>query len=104
MPKDKFFPEMITTLLEADIPIGGVHSHLLQGEKQQFIFMRFEKDVEVPEHLHEAQWGVVLDGKIEVTSDGKEYTCTKRGTTFVPRNVTHRAIIRRGYKDLTLFD
>ncbi|MFX0198817.1 MAG: cupin domain-containing protein [Candidatus Hodarchaeota archaeon] len=104
MPKDNFFPEIIRNLPEADIPIEGVQSHLFQGEKQQFIFMSFEKDVEVPEHSHEAQWGVILDGKIELTIEGKEYTFTKGDTYFIPRNVTHSAKIWRGYKDLTLFN
>lgn len=104
MPKDNFFPEIITTLLEADIPIKGVHSHLFQGENQQFVFMSFEKDVEVPEHSHEAQWGVVLDGEIELTIDGKKYTFTKGDTYFIPKDVVHRARIRKGSKDLTLFN
>ncbi|MFQ5820661.1 MAG: cupin domain-containing protein [Candidatus Heimdallarchaeota archaeon] len=104
MPKENFFPEIITYLPEADIPIVGVQSHLFQGETQQFVFMSFEKDVEVPEHSHEAQWGVVLEGEIELTIDGKKYTLTKGDTYFIPKNVKHRAIIRRGYKDLTLFN
>ena len=104
MPKENFFPEIITNLPEADIPIAGVHSHLFQGETQQFVFMSFEKDVEVPEHSHEAQWGVVLEGEIELTIDGKKYTLTKGDTYFIPKDVKHSARIRRGYKDLTLFN
>lgn len=104
MPKENFFPEIITNLPEADIPITGVHSHLFQGKTQQFVFMSFEKDVEVPEHSHEAQWGVVLEGEIELTIDGKKYTLTKGDTYFIPKDIKHRAIIRRGYKDLTLFN
>ena len=65
MPKENFFPEIITNLPEADIPIEGLHSYLFQGENQQIVFMSFENDVQVPEHSHEAQWGVVLDGEIE---------------------------------------
>ena len=40
---DKFFPEIITTLPNADIPIQGLGSHLFQGEDQQILFM--EKEV-----------------------------------------------------------
>ena len=58
MSKENFFPEIITNLPEADIPIEGLHSHLFQGEKQQFIFMSFENDVEILKHSHEAQWGI----------------------------------------------
>ena len=104
MPKEYFFPEIITNLPEADIPIEGVNSHLFQGKKQQFVFMSFEKDVEVPEHSHEAQWGIVLDGEIELTIESKKFTFTKGDTYFIPNDVAHSARIRRGYKDLTLFN
>jgi len=104
MPKKRFFPEIVTNLPEADIPIEGVHSHLFQGESQQFIFMSFENDAEFPEHSHEGQWGVVLDGEIELTIDGEKYTFKKGDTYFIPKDVRHSARIRRGYKDLTLFD
>lgn len=104
MSKENFFPELITNLPKADIPIEGVHSHLFQGENQQFVFMSFENDVEIPEHSHEAQWGVVLDGEIELIIDGKKYTFTKGDTYIVPKDVKHSARIRKGYKDLTLFN
>ena len=104
MPKDNFFPEIITNLPEADIPIEGLCSYLFQGESQQFVFMSFEKDVEVPEHSHAAQWGVVLDGEIELTMEGKKYVLTKGDTYFIPNDAKHSARVKRGYKDLTLFN
>lgn len=104
MPKENFFPEIITKLPEAHIPIEGVHSHLFQGEHQQFVFMSFENDAEVPEHSHEAQWGVILSGEIELTVDGKRSTFKKGDIYFIPKGVKHSARIRRGYRDLTLFD
>jgi quercetin dioxygenase-like cupin family protein len=104
MPKENFFPEIITKLPEADIPIEGVNSHLFQGQNQQFVFMSFEKDAEVPEHSHEGQWAVILDGEIELTIDGKKYTFKKGDTYYIPKGVKHSARIKKGYKDLTLFD
>ena len=104
MPKENFFPEMITKLPEADIPIDGVHSHLFQCKDQQFIFMSFDRDVQVPEHSHEGQWAVVLDGEIELTIDGKKSTFKRGDTYFIPKGVKHGARIKKGYKDLTLFD
>jgi quercetin dioxygenase-like cupin family protein len=104
MPEDNFFPEMITKLPEADIPIEGVTSHLFQGQDQQFIFMSFDKDVQVPEHSHEGQWAVVLDGEIELTIDGKKSTFKRGDTYFIPKGIKHGARIKKGYKDLTLFD
>ncbi len=104
MLKENFFPEIITNIPEADIPIEGLHSHLFQGKNQQFVFMSFENDVEVPEHSHKAQWGVVLDGEIELIIDGKKFTFTKGDTYFIPKDVKHSAKISKGYKDLTLFN
>jgi quercetin dioxygenase-like cupin family protein len=104
MSKENFFPEIITKLPEADIPIEGVHSHLFQGQNQQFVFMSFEKDAEAPEHSHEGQWAVILDGEIELTIGGKKFIFKKGDTYYIPKGVKHSARIRRGYKDLTLFD
>jgi quercetin dioxygenase-like cupin family protein len=102
--KGDFFPDMITNLPEADIPIEGLHSYLLQGQNQQLVFMSFENDVEVPEHCHEAQWGVVLDGETELTIDGKTNNLTKGETYYIAKDVKHSARIKKGYKDLTLFN
>lgn len=104
MGKDSFFPDIVTNLPTADIPLEGLRAYLLQGENQQIIFMAFDNDVQVPEHLHEAQWGAVLDGEIHLTIDGKESRLGKGDTYFIPGGVRHSAIIKSGYKDLTLFD
>jgi quercetin dioxygenase-like cupin family protein len=104
MKEDKFFPKIITKLPEADIPFKGVQTYLLQGSNQQIIFMSFDTDVEVPAHSHEAQWGAVLDGEIELTIADKKYSYIKGDTYFIPKDVKHSAKIRKGYKDLTLFD
>lgn len=97
-------PDIITNLPQADIPIEGVKSHLAQSGDQQFVFMTFEKDVEVPDHFHEAQWCVVLEGEIELTIDGKKNVFKKGDTYFIPKNVKHSAKIKKGYSDLNLFN
>jgi len=104
MQQESFFPEIITRLPEADIPIEGVKSYLLQGEGQQIIFMSFDEDVEVPEHSHEGQWAVVMDGEIKLTTGDKTRTYRRGDTYFIPKGVKHGARIKKGYKDLTLFD
>lgn len=101
---ETFFPDIIRDLPEADIPVEGLHSHLSQGADQQFVFMSFENDAEIPEHSHAAQWGVVLDGEIDLWIDGKRRVLKKGDTYFIPKGVAHSAKIRKGYKDLTLFD
>jgi quercetin dioxygenase-like cupin family protein len=104
MPSQDFFPAIITNLPEADIPVEGLHAYLLQSENQQVVFMSFEKDAEIAEHSHEAQWGAILDGEIELTIGGTPHKFTRGDTYFIPKEVKHSAKIRKGYKDLTLFN
>jgi hypothetical protein len=35
--------------------------------------MKFEKEVVLEEHSHDSQWGVILEGKIDLVKDGKKY-------------------------------
>lgn len=104
MLKKDFFPDIITNPPKADIPIEGLNAYLFQGENQQIVFICFEKDAEIQEHSHEAQWGVILDGESELTIDGRKYLFKKGDTYFIPKGVKHSAKIKRGYKDITLFN
>ncbi len=103
MLSERFFPDIVTDLPQPDIPFDGLTSFLLQCTDHQVVIMSFEKDAQVAEHRHEAQWGVVLDGKIELTIDGKNHVYEKGDTYFIPKNAPHSARIGAGYKDLTLF-
>lgn len=98
------FPKIILNLPKADIPIRGLSSYLFQGKEQQILFMEFENDAEVPEHSHEAQWGAVLAGEIELTIDGRKEIFKRGDTYFIPPGVKHSAVIKAGYKDITLFN
>jgi hypothetical protein len=55
MQSKGFFPDIITNLPKADIPVEGLTLYLLQCANHQIILMSFERDVEIPERLHEAQ-------------------------------------------------
>jgi quercetin dioxygenase-like cupin family protein len=41
--------------------------------------MEFEKDTEVPPHSHNAQWGIVLEGEMEIIISGKLHHLKKGG-------------------------
>jgi len=98
------FPKPILSLPEADVPLEGVKAYLAQGNNFQIIFMEFEKDVSVPEHSHEDQWGIILEGKIDLDIDGKLKTYSKGDRYFIPKGVKHSAMIYAGYRDLTFFN
>ena len=71
------FPQPILNLPEADLPFKGATAYLSQGKNHQVLFMKFDEDVELPAHSHNAQWGVVLEGQIELTINGIENLFTK---------------------------
>lgn len=98
------FPEPILNLPEADIPLKGIKAYLSQGDNHQIIFMEFSEDVELPEHAHEGQWGIVLEGKIELTINGIRHTFAKGDRYYIPEGVKHSGKIYAGYADITYFD
>jgi len=98
------FPEPILNLPEANIPIKGLKAYLSQAENHQIIFMEFSEDVDLPEHSHEAQWGIVLEGKIEMEIGGVRKIYEKGDRYFIPKNVKHSGKIFAGYTDITYFD
>ena len=97
------FPEPIINLPQADIPIEGLQAFLSQGDTHQILFMQFEKDVELPEHAHESQWGVVLEGRIELVIGGVPQAFEKGDRYYIPAGVPHSGKIHAGYADITFF-
>jgi mannose-6-phosphate isomerase-like protein (cupin superfamily) len=86
------YPEVITCLPEADLPFAGVKAWILQADTRQLIFFEFEADADVPEHSHGyAQWGMVIDGKMELTINGKPRICEKGDEYVIPAGAKHFA-------------
>ena len=98
------FPEPISGLPEADIPVEGVKAYLSQGEDNQIIFMEFSKDVDIPEHSHESQWEVVVKGKVDLDVDGIKKTYRQGDTFFIPKGVKHSGRVYAGYASVVYFN
>ena len=98
------FPEPIIKLPKADIPIEGVKAYLSQGKNEQIIFMEFEKDAELPEHSHESQWEVVLEGKVDLVVLDRKQTFCKGERFFIPKGAKHSAKIYSGYTSIAFFN
>lgn len=84
------FPKVITDLPEADVPFKGVKAWILQGDRHQLIFFEFESSAEVPEHSHDyPQWGMMVEGKMELTIDGKPRIIEKGDEYVIPARAKH---------------
>jgi len=98
------FPEPVTQLPLADIPLDGCRAYLSQSNGHQILFMEFEKDVQLPDHAHASQLGIVLEGRIDMTVDGETHTYGKGDRYYIPAGVKHSGKIYAGYADITFFD
>jgi quercetin dioxygenase-like cupin family protein len=98
------FPEPITSLTEADIPLRGVRAYLSQADNHQIVFMEFAEDTLVPEHSHGSQWEIVLEGRVELSVDGVKRIYSKGDRFFIPEGVKHSAYVFAGYAAFAFFD
>ena len=100
---NSIFPEPITNLPEANIPLAGAIAYLSQADTHQILFMQFSEDVILPEHAHESQWGIVLEGQIELRINGETSLYQKGDRYYIPAGVAHSGRIFAGYADITFF-
>ncbi len=100
----KVFPDPVMNLPQADIPLKGISAYLSQADSHQIIFMEFDEDVELQEHSHESQWGVVLEGRIDLVIGGVKRSYAKGDRYFIPQGILHSGRIYAGYADMTFFN
>ncbi len=98
------FPRVFQRLPEAEVPFQSVQTRLLQGPTASAMFLEALRDTTVPEHRHGDQWGIVVDGEVQMTIDGKPRTFRKGDEYFLPAGTPHAAIIKAGARVIDLFD
>lgn len=101
--KTSEFPAFVRSLPEADLPFGGLRGWLLQTQQGQVLFNESDVELTVPEHAHGSQWGVVLDGKIDLTVGDRTKTYARGDTYFIPAQTSHFARIYPGYRAVDYF-
>jgi quercetin dioxygenase-like cupin family protein len=88
---DEGWPELITGLPEADIPLEGVRGWISQAEQNQVVFFDIEPIGAVPPHSHGAQWGIMVSGEMELTIGGETRRYRAGDSYFIPEGVVHGA-------------
>jgi len=98
------FPKVITDLPEADIAVKGVKGWISQGENHQIVFLEIEPRTEMPEHSHNSpQWGVVVEGKMELTIGNKAMIYEKSDEYFIPAHTKHSARFLSKFRSIDFF-
>jgi quercetin dioxygenase-like cupin family protein len=93
--QNKHYPEIITRLPEADIGFKGVRGWLSQGKDHQIVFFDIEPISEVTEHSHGAQWGIVVDGEMDLTIGGVTKTYKNGDSYVIPQGALHSAVFKK---------
>jgi quercetin dioxygenase-like cupin family protein len=86
------YAKVITDFPEAGIHFEGIKAWILQGETHQLVFFQMEANAKVPEHSHDyPQWGMMIEGEMELTIDGKTRNCKKGDEYLIPARAKHEA-------------
>jgi len=89
------FPDMIKNLPEADIDFKGIRGWISQAKDHQIVFFDIKPIGEVREHSHGAQWGIVIEGEMELTINGNTKTYKKGDFYYIPDGAVHSAVFKR---------
>lgn len=100
--EDKF-PSIITRLPEADIPFDGIRGWISQAADHQVVFMEIEPIGEVAEHAHGSQWGIVVDGEMDLIIGGVKKTYRKGDHYYIPGGVIHSATFNTKTRVIDVF-
>ncbi len=103
MSEQEPFPEFLRALPMVDSPLASLRGWMLRSEQALAMFYEIPAGVEVPEHAHGAQWGIVIEGSVEFTIGGETRTYGRGETYYVPDSVAHRAVIHPGFVGIDVF-
>lgn len=98
------FSEIITRLPQADVPFDGVVGYMLRSSDGLQVFFHFTADTVVPMHSHGAQWGVVVEGEIDLTIGDDARTYRPGDTYVIQRDQMHGATIKAGTYIIDFFE
>jgi quercetin dioxygenase-like cupin family protein len=98
------YPRVITSLPEAETEIKGARAWILQSDMKQMVFCEFEANLKVPKHSHSyPQWGIVIEGSLELQIDNKLLFCKKGDEYLIPAGSAHSVTFLDKTRVLDLF-
>ncbi|AEB11711.1 Cupin 2 conserved barrel domain protein [Marinithermus hydrothermalis DSM 14884] len=74
----------------------GLKAAVISGKGGQVGFFECTEEIEVPEHAHEGQWGIVVEGVVELTIGGVHHVLRKGDSYHIPAGVPHAAKLHKG--------
>ncbi len=97
------YPEVITRMPEADVPLAGVRGWLSQATDHQIVFFEIDPIGELPPHSHGEQWGIVVEGEMELTIGGQAKRYKPGDSYHIPSGVVHGAKFLTHFRAIDVF-
>jgi quercetin dioxygenase-like cupin family protein len=97
------FPEMIRNLPEADIPFAGVRGWISQASDHQVVFLDIDPIGEVAPHSHGEQWGIVVEGEMDLTIAGEKRRYRAGDSYHIPAGAVHGATFLTHFRAIDVF-
>lgn len=100
------FPDFISNLPEIDTPFPSdvVQTAVIRSDAGLAAFFTFLKEMDLPRHAHGAQWGVVVEGEIELTIGDQTKVYGPGDSYSIPAGVEHSGRIKAGARVIDVFE
>ena len=97
------YPDFITGLPQVEVPKAGVRGWLSQASDHQVVFFEIEPIGEIPPHSHGEQWGIVVEGEMELTIGGETQRYRPGDSYYIPAGVEHSATFLTHFRAIDVF-
>ena len=97
------YPGFVKQFPEVDVPLEGVRGWLSQAEQHQIAFFEIEPIGTIPLHSHGAQWGIVVEGEMDLTIGGETKRYGPGDSYHIPAGVEHGATFLSRVRAIDVF-
>lgn len=104
MSDKQVYSEFIRQLPQADTPLAGVDVRLIGGPSAQAAFFYLPAGAKVPPHSHCAQWGIVVEGELELTIGQATHLFHKGDRYQIADGEVHSALVLKDSWVIDVFD
>lgn len=89
--------------LELPLPDSMVATSAMQSKDGLVVFFEIREDTTLPPHSHGDQWGMVIEGQMDLTIGGQTRTYRPGEPYFIPGGTEHGASIPAGTVIMDVF-
>lgn len=96
-------PDFAGALPRLDLPFPEdvVSTYVVRSDTALAVFFEFHQEVTLPEHSHKGQWGMVIEGRLDLTIGGVPHTFEAGRHYSIPSGTLHAA---RAHAGSVIFD